>query len=461
MSVQNTLRKLNDFMKGRGLCGSVSYRGETSHLMRAANSIISLNTSEKGSKFFIELQDGKKFSKVSVSAGTEDFEIIKKSILLAEENIAVMPEIPFATPMEPICQKEESAKDNDSELENIDSTKMLELFKGAKERFGNRETYISGAFSCGSYEYGTINTLVENPLYHKGSDYNIEIVLQMIESKKEIRASQVSDNLKDLDYDVIYEELDKALSVKEKTQREDLEPGNYDVVFGRDAIADLVSFLGYLGLSGEVYEYSMGMFQKDSHKIGDKIFGDNFTLTDAPEKTDNIFSRLFGTNGISRNTTELITDGILKNLVYSDKMDCDRFSCKVNNDASTLNLSMSTGDGPSDFDEMVKSCKTKTIFIPFLHYMNSPNYAKGEVTATSRFGTFLIENGEIKSHLYNLRVNEDLFKVFSNIEWLSKEATFANTSDTYGLRMASAIQLPVYTKVKGINITGTNNTVNE
>ena len=457
MSVKDTLKRLNNFMKGRGLCGTVNYRGEVSHLMRAANTAISLNTSEKGSKFFIELQDGKKFSRVSLSAGVEDYDKIVKSILLAEKNICVMPEIPFATPMKPICQVKENIHNNDAALENIESAKMLDFFEGAKERFSERGTYVSGAFSCGSYEFGVINTLVENPLYHKGSDYSIEIVLQLTENKKEIRASQVGDCLKKIDYDAIYKELETALDVKKNTKRIDIEQGCYDVVFGRDAVADLLGFLSYLALSGEAYEYGMGMFQKASHKIGNKIFGDNFILSDSPEKENNIFPRTFGTNGICRKNTELITNGILKQLIYSDKMDCDRFNQKVNNDEAVINLIMETGEGPADFKEMVESCKTPTIFIPYLHYMNSPNRAKGEVTATSRFGTFLIEDGKIKNHLYKLRINEDLFKVFSNIEWLSRQTAFANTSDTYGLRMASAIQLPIYTKIKGINITGSSN----
>ena len=457
MSVKDTLKRLNNFMKGRGLCGTVNYRGEVSHLMRAANSAISLNTSEKGSKFFIELQDGKKFSRVSLSAGVEDYDKIVKSILLAERNIDVMPEIPFATPMKPICQLKENIHNNDAALENIDSAEMLDLFKGAKERFPERETVVSGAFSCGSYEFGVINTLVENPLYHKGSDFNIEIVLQLIGNKKEIRASQVGDCLKEIDYDLIYKELESALEVKKNTKRIDIEPGSYDVVFGRDAVADLLSFLSYLGLSGEAYEYGMGMFQKKTHKIEDKIFGDNFSFADNPEKENNIFSRTFGTNGIARKSVDLIKNGVLKQLIYSNKMDCDRFNQKVNNDDSTLNPVMETGEGPADFKEMVESCKTPTIFIPYLHYMNSPNRAKGEVTATSRFGTFLIEDGKIKNHLYKLRINEDLFKIFSNIEWLSRQSAFANTSDTYGLRMASAVQLPIYTKVKGVNITGSSN----
>ncbi len=114
---------------------------------------------------------------------------------------------------------------------------------------------------------------------------------------------------------------------------------------------------------------------------------------------------------------------------------------------------MNTGDGPSDFSEMVKSCERPTIYIPFIHYMNFTNATKGEFTGTSRFGTFLIENGKIQNHLFNLRINDSYMRIFNNVEWLSNRIAHVNTSNTYGVRMASSIACPNFVKVNNVKIT--------
>ncbi|MCP4692350.1 MAG: hypothetical protein GY859_30170 [Desulfobacterales bacterium] len=455
MKTTDALLQLCDYMKDGNLTGSIRYMGETSHLMRAANNQISLNTSETASKFFIELQDGKRFSRGAVSADPGELDKIKQTIDLAAENLPVMPEIPFATPMTPIAEAPACEAYYDGGLERIDSEKMLALFARAKDRFAKRKTALSGAFSCGMYAFGIINTLSGAPLYYKGSDFNIELVLQLAENKKEVRASQVGDRVASLDYDALLDELDALLTLKETTGRIDLEPGAYDVVFGRDALANLLSLLADLACSGEMYEYEMGMLQKAEHKIGDKLLGDNITLVDNPEDDVVLFRRPFGPNGRGRRRFPLFEAGVLKNLVYSDKLDCDRFRKKVNNDASALNLVLSGGDGPGAFEEMVASCDEKTIYIPFIHYMNSPNRAKGEFTGSSRFGTMLMEGGAVRSHLYNLRINDTLYHVFRNLEWLSERVVHADVSDTYGVRMADAVALPAFVKVKNLKITGT------
>lgn len=457
MSVQQTLRALNQYLKEKNLTGCISYRGETAHLMRAANSQISLNATERGSKFFIELQDDKRFSRAGVSAGPDSTQSVKEAVDLCAQNLPSMPEVPFATPMKPISQLDENVSETDPAFASIDSKTMESLFSEAKKRFAHRQTEVTGAFSLGQYEFGSINTLVTDPLYHKGSDYNIEIVLQMRRGKKEVRASDVGARSDALKFDKILDELDTYLSVKENTPLQDLPKGKYRVVFGRDAIAEMVMFLGWLAISGETFEYENGMLRKNEHSFGDKILGDNFTLVDDPAQPGMLFPRTFGLNGVARKRFPLFTNGVWENLIYSRKLDCDRFGKAVNNDLGVPNFVMSCGDGPETFAEVVASCREKTVFIPYLHYMNSPDSSKGEITASSRFGTFLIDEGKVQSHLYSLRLNETLFNIFRQISWLSRASRHSNISDTYGLRMAEAIQLPAYMCVDGVNITGSSN----
>ncbi len=457
MKILETLRSVNEYMKTKGFTGEVSFRGETSHLVRAANNQISLNTSEQGAKFFITLQDGKKFSNGSVATAIDNVDEIKKAIDVVASKLKHVPEIGFATPMEAVAQEAACTAYYDEKLENIDSTVMKDFFAEAVKRFAARKTAVSGAFSCGMYEYGLINTLVSDPLYYKGSDFNIELVLQLEQDKKEIRASQVGESMSQYKPEELYGTINTLLTLKETTPREDIAPGQYDVIFGFDAVAELTGIFTRLTLSGEIYEYGMGMMVKDKYSIGDKIFSDKLTIIDDPTGKDALFRRPFGMNGVKRVKTVLFEKGVWKTVQYSSKMDADRFGKKVDSDLGVANIVILPGDGPATFDDMVKSCTKPTIYIPFIHYINIPNRTKGEFTGTSRFGTLLIENGKVKSHLYNLRINDNLFNFFSNIEWLGKKLEHSNTSNTYGLRVADEIALPGFMKVNGISITGTSN----
>lgn len=456
-TLQETLITLNQHIQALKLDGTITYRSETSHLMRGANNQISLNTTEKGSKFFIELQQGKRFSRASVTADPGDPSRVITAITRAAEAIENMPELPHATPLKPIAAAPE-IRANDPSLEQPLSDTMLALFHDTVQHFSGKNTQLSGAFSAGVFQFGVINTRSALPLIYAGSDFNIELVLQLAADKKEIRTSQVGNHRSQFNPTALIAELDRLYQLKTTTPRSDLAPGKYDVVFGHDALADLVSFLSGLALSGETYEFEVGMLQKATHQIGDKIWHETFSLTDDPSHPEALFAYRFGLNGIAKATFPLIENGILKNLVYSDKLECDRFGKVPNNDLSTANLIMTLGNGPASFDDMVKACTTPTLYIGYLHYMNCPNAPKGEITASSRFGTFLIENGQIKSHLYNLRINDTLFNLFGQIEWLSAARAWSNVSDTYGLRMAEAVALPLYTKINQVTITGTSKT---
>jgi predicted Zn-dependent protease len=454
--VKNTLVDVNNYMKERGLTGSTSFMGETSHMVRCGRSQISLNTSEVGAKYFVYLQDGKRKISGGVSCRPSDIEAVKKLVEGLKERLPFMPEVPFLKPMEAIAEKEFEHPAADDRVVDIESSVMVDLYKRVGEQFKDQDVEISGAFSSGGHSYGTINTLVEKPVVYEGADFNVDVVLQLIkDEKKELRASLTGEKLDDYKPDDIVEHLEVIHSYKKNTPREDLEPGEYDVVFLCDGFAELILYMSYMTLYGEYYQYEFGMLQKEKHQIGSKIFGDNITIVDDPHDKEVLYSRFIGMNGIERSHFPLIENGVLKNFYYSDKDTCDRFDQKVNNDFSVANMKLQPGDGPRTFKEMVKSCQKKTIYIPYVHYLNFTNPAKGEFTGTSRFGTFMMENGEINSHLFNLRINDSFHDIFNQVEWLSERISHVNTSDTYGLRTALSIACPRYVKVNNVKITGT------
>ncbi|MCE2572741.1 metallopeptidase TldD-related protein [Motilimonas eburnea] len=455
INIADTLITLNAFMRQQGICGSLTYRHEVSHMVRCGRSQISLNVSEEGEKFFIELQQGQRKISGSTTAQAGDVDKIQALILALNERLQYMPQVEHLTPMQAIAQGDLDRFNGDEQLHTIDSQRLVDLFKQTHQHFANEQVEISGAFSAGTYRYAIINTLVDNPICYQGSDYNIELVLQLLaQDKKEIRIADVGESLAQYQPNALIAELVRRYQLKLNTPRQDIPPGEYDVIFHADAFADLTNYLSYMALHGETYQYGMGMLQANKHKLGDTLFDASLTISDDPNDPDTLFGRPVGINGIARGHFPLITQGTLQNVYYSDKDDCDRFACHRNNDMNVASLKVHTGTGPADFDAMVKSCSKPTLYISFIHYMNITHAAKGEFTGTSRFGTLLIEDGQVKAHLYNQRINDSYHRIFNQIEWLSSQLSHVNMSNTYGMRNASSISCPQFVKVNKVNITG-------
>ncbi|MEO0442855.1 MAG: metallopeptidase TldD-related protein [Pseudomonadota bacterium] len=457
-SVLATLKAVNHALIERGLVGSIAYRAETSHMVRAGRNQISLNVSKKAQQYTLVLQKGKRQITAQL---TPSQHIGNDLIQLAEalnQQIEAMPEVDYLTDMQPIAKCAHCFDKVDPRLdEAFDASVLVDLYQQAHWRFQQYNVEISGAFSAGHYSYALINTLSKEPVCYRGGDYNLEIVLQLLDhDKKELRAASVGEKLSHYNRDQLLSCLEKDYSLKISTPRVDIAAGRYDVIFSADAFAEMTAYMAWLTLSGESYEYQSGMLQKHKHQIGSKIFGDNITIVDNPEDHDTLFARRVGQNGQQRNNWTLIDKGVLKNQFYSDKNTCDRFKRQVNNDFGCASLKVQAGDGPGSFENMVASCIQPTIYIGFIHYMNFTNSSKGEFTGTSRFGTWLIENGEIKAHLFNLRINDSYHRIFSQVEWLSTHYCHVNTSNTYGMRNASAITVPSFVKVNGVGIAGSN-----
>ena len=186
--------------------------------------------------------------------------------------------------------------------------------------------------------------------------------------------------------------------------------------------------------------------------MGDQLFGKNFTIADAPS-THPLFKRPFGQNGFKHTDRQLIKNGVLLDLAYTDKMTCDRFNKKLNScNQSDYNLIIEKGTGPDDQISMISSCEKPTIFINYLHYLNFTNSSKAEITGTSRFGTFLIEGGKITHNLEKVRLLDNFLNLFTNIEWLSSKAVNISATSSYGFRSPFALNMPKFVKIKNVSL---------
>ncbi len=145
----------------------------------------------------------------------------------------------------------------------------------------------------------------------------------------------------------------------------------------------------------------------------------------------------------------LIDKGVAKGVVY-DRASALKEKTKSTGHALTPD---STGDGAIALNLVVAPGKAKRadmvtkvkrgILITRFHYINgfidTPNAV---LTGMTRDGTFLIENGEIKHGIKNLRFTDSMLRSFGTAKALSKETTLVESWwDAVGCIKAPTIHL--------------------
>lgn len=457
--IKNDLVELNNFMKENKIEGSSGCDVDISHSVRCGASKISLNNFEQRIEYFISIQKGKKSITSQYSICENTLPLLKSEVLKLNEQVNLMPEVEYLKPITKIVSGKNFQSDCvDESFYNFDSVQMVNLYKKVKETFKNDNIDVSGLFTAGVNGYALINTLVNEPAFYFGGDYRVEVVLQLLNhNKREIKATQCGEFWKNYNEKMIIDELKTYHILNTSIPfSDDTINQKTDVVFSANAYAELMQYMSYVTLCGEAYEFQSGMIDKTKVKIGDKIFGDNITITDSLNSKTTLFVKNVGQNGTERKEQTVIEKGKLNYLYYSSKTVADRFKKEVNNSFQDCSLVLSTGIGPSTLEEVIEATKNTNspiLYIKDLHYMNFTNIGKGEFTCTSRFGTFMVKNGKVESVLNNVRINDSYFNMFTNVEYLSKNAIDINTGSTYGLRKSSAMKIPAFVKVKGVNIT--------
>ncbi|MDP2959805.1 MAG: TldD/PmbA family protein, partial [candidate division Zixibacteria bacterium] len=200
----------------------------------------------------------------------------------------------------------------------------------------------------------------------------------------------------------------------------ELPPGEYTVILEEAAVASLLLFLAFLGFGAKTFTEGRSFM-----KIDEKITGDNITIIEDPY--DPVMNGIpFDYEGVTKKKVVLIENGVGKRVVYNsyyankNKTESTGHALQPNNTFGPYPKNMIMSAGNSDLQQMVASTE-KGILITHFWYINYMNPMKTMVTGTTRDGTFLIENGKIKSAVKNMRIGQSILEAFSNVELMTKE----------------------------------------
>ena len=214
--------------------------------------------------------------------------------------------------------------------------------------------------------------------------------------------------------------------------------GEYTVVLSPLAFGDLVMFVTYMMGAESVEDgdsFTIG-------KMGERLFGENFTIRDDSTHPDLLPMR-FDHEGNVRKTLDLVGKGVIRNCLYDNKLAARH---KTENTGHAVSNKGRGGyplhvivDGGEQSVEEIISGVDSGIYINEFHYTNFVNPRQLQITGLTRNGTFLIENGKITKPITTMRFTINLLDAFNTITGISKEKEKIN--GYYGVSLIPTIKI--------------------
>jgi len=211
--------------------------------------------------------------------------------------------------------------------------------------------------------------------------------------------------------------VDKALRSRNPSG---IEPGDYTVLLEEDAVADMLFFLGWMGLGALSLQEQRSFL---SGRLGERVTGENITLWDDGNDPRTI-PFPFDFEGHPRQKVMLIEQGVAKGVVY-DSFTAGRepgrtstgHSLPAPNTMGPVPAHLFLAPGETTKEEMLATTD-RGIWVTRFHYTNPVHPVKTVLTGMTRDGTFLIENGRLTRPLKNLRFTQSILDALCNTDML-------------------------------------------
>lgn len=192
-----------------------------------------------------------------------------------------------------------------------------------------------------------------------------------------------------------------------------LEPGNYTVILEANAVGDLVANMLNFFNARQADEGRSFLSKKGGgNRLGEKLFGEQVNIYTDPNYAAAPGAPFDGASLPTRRM-DIVRAGVVKNLNYG------RYWAKKQGVEPTPTPSNLIIDGGNvSIEEMIKST-ARGVLVTRLWYIRLVDPQTVLYTGLTRDGTFLIEQGRIKSAVNNFRFNETPVKILNNIEAMS------------------------------------------
>ena len=260
-------------------------------------------------------------------------------------------------------------------------------------------------------------------------------------------ASQASVSFGDLDPRALAERAAaKALgSFAMSREPAELEAGEYPVVFEPQALSSLLELLAYMAFNGLAHAEGRGAL---AGRLGESVAAPAVNLSDSPRFARTL-PHAFDAEGTPKAPVPLIQDGVAHRVVH------DIRSGALMGFASTGHALAPGGDpfgphptnlvlaggGAAGAGELCAPVE-RGIYVTRLWYENVVRPKETLVTAVTRDGTFLIEDGRVTRPLHDLRLTDSVLSILSSVQALTAGQELASDGEFYGRRFAYGVVCP-------------------
>jgi PmbA protein len=451
-----TLQDLRQYALGKGFEIELFYHEEDSYLMRFANSAISLNTNEHLIRLDITAYSGRQRASYDLITDLEKIDEIKNGIDTAAAMALHAQPLKYQPTIPAFGESFADESGFDPALAGLANSEKLAYFNQAAQGLETAEIKLSGIFSSGTNALAQITTRSEHTQYFKTSDAQVTLVLSHARLKWEVTAEQSAQKRTDLDPARLRQELAFLVGHYQSDTPQQIPLGSYDIVFGSAAIADMLNFMNWVGFNGGSLKRGFSFLAED--QVGKKILSEHFSLLDDPDRLET-YPLKRDMTGLERKAWPIFEKGVFQGFLwYQD--DADEFGAKPTGH-TVLHKSLVLRGGEKDvnsLEELVRLPRTKDVlYIPFMHYMNIVNPTKGILTGSSRFGALLLKKDGSVVIPYNVRLTQSLLDIFGDkVAWVSKSSLPYNVSESYGSRNPTALLVPRFMQVDGLEISHSN-----
>jgi predicted Zn-dependent protease len=225
----------------------------------------------------------------------------------------------------------------------------------------------------------------------------------------------------------------------------ELPPGEYPVVMEPHAVGWLLDLLGTTALNGLAHAEGRGALVG---RLGERVAAPAINLADSPRAAATL-PRAFDAEGVPKRVMPLIQGGVARAVVH------DLRSAALAGAASTghaiapgghpqgprpVNLVLA-GGGAAGIDELCAPLE-RGVYVTRLWYANVVRPRETLITAVTRDGTFLIEDGRVTRPLRDMRLTDSVLGILSRVEALTGGQELTSDGELYGRHFAFGVVCP-------------------
>lgn len=222
-----------------------------------------------------------------------------------------------------------------------------------------------------------------------------------------------------------------ARKARESAAPREIGPGKYTVILEPASVLDMAGFMFFD--FGGLAILDQRSFLND--RVGAQLLGENIEIWDDVGHVLQSGAPFDG-EGMTRKRVQLVEKGVVKRLVHArstaERLRKSEFKDKAGPIEHTghgfplpnemgeapMNIVFGTPAEPQSLDQMIASTERGLLVTRFWYIREVDPYEK-ILTGMTRDGTFYVEDGRIRHGVRNLRFNESLIHMLSNVEQMS------------------------------------------